>query len=68
MAEEYSRSLCRVVAAQVAEAQGFDGLQSSACDALAELLMRYIKEIGSTASSYQTLAGRTDCNVTDFVR
>lgn len=67
MAQEYARALAKVVVAQTAETLGFDSVQESANDALAELLLQYISELGSLTHGYAEMAGRTDCNVNDLV-
>ena len=53
--------------AQIAEAAGYEGLQASANDTLAELMLRYVLELGSAAHSYAELAGRTGFNAADLV-
>ena len=68
MVEAFSRALARVTAAQVAEGAGFEGIQASANEALAELLLRYIGEVGAASHSYAELAGRSATNVFDLVR
>lgn len=68
MAQDYARSVAKVLVAQIAESVGFDAIQQSANDTLSELLLQYIAEIGSATHNYAELAGRTDCNVNDLVR
>ena len=67
MSQDYARALARITVAQIAEATGFQAVQQSAGDALAELLLQYVSEIGSATHAYAELAGRTDCNVNDVV-
>lgn len=67
MAQEYARALAKVVVAQIAEGLGFDSVQQSASDALAELLLQYVGELGSLTHGYAELAGRAECNVNDVV-
>ena len=67
MAEEYSRHLARVVVAQTAESTGFEAVQTSALEVLADLLLCYISQLGSASSGYAQQAGRTDTNVNDLV-
>lgn len=66
MADEYSRRVARVVAAQMAELTGFEAAQESAVEVLAEVLIRYIQELCTAAHSYAELAHRTDFNVCDL--
>jgi hypothetical protein len=47
--EAYANDACRTVAAQVAEAVGFQGLTQSTADTLAEVLARYIEEVSANA-------------------
>jgi hypothetical protein len=47
--EAYANDACRTVAAQVAEAVGFQGMTQSTADTLAEVLARYIEEVSATA-------------------
>ena len=68
MAEEYSRHLARVIVAQTAESTGFEAVQTSALEVLADLLLCYISQLGSASSGYAQQAGRTDTNVNDLVR
>jgi len=57
----------QVVVAQTAESVGYEGVQQSAADTLADLLLQYISEIGGATHGYAELAGRVDCNVNDLV-
>lgn len=68
MAEEYSRAVARVAAAQLAEAAGYEAVQESAVDMVAELAVRYLSELAAASHSYAELAGRTDTNAGDVVR
>lgn len=64
----YARAVAKVAVAQIAEAAGYEGIQASANDTLAELMLRYVLELGSAAHSYAELAGRTGFNAADLVR
>ncbi|KAG2449975.1 hypothetical protein HYH02_000079 [Chlamydomonas schloesseri] len=66
MAEDYSRRVARVVAAQMAELTGFEAAQESAVEILAELLIKYIQEVCTAAHSYAELSHRTDINICDL--
>lgn len=68
MAHTYLRSAAKAVVAQTAESLGFDGVQNSACEALSDLLLRYISEIGYLTHTNAEYAGRPDCNINDLVR
>lgn len=67
MAERYSRFVSKVVVGQIAETAGFQAVHESAVDVLADLMLRYIAQLGSASHSYAELAGRTDCNVNDLL-
>ncbi|KAF6254482.1 Bromodomain associated-domain-containing protein [Scenedesmus sp. NREL 46B-D3] len=67
MADEFSRSVARVVAAQIAEASGFDACQESAIEILADLLLRYLTTVCSSSHSYAELAGRSQSNLADLL-
>lgn len=67
MADQFSRALARVAVVQVAEAVGFDAVQSHAADAIADVLLRYITQLGAASHSYAEMAGRSDTNVFDIL-
>lgn len=67
MSEDYSRHVARVVAAQVAEASGFDACQDSAVEVLGDLLLRYLSTLCSSSHGYAELAGRSQCNLADVM-
>ena len=67
MAEAYAAKAARTAAAQLAEAAGFEAAQQSSLDTLADLLLRYIAEVGSASQGYAELAGRTESNPLDVV-
>ena len=67
MAEQYSLALAAKVICQLAESSGFgDGIQRSALDTLAELLVRYIAQASSGAAGFAELAGRTEITPVDL--
>ena len=67
MAEAYSLELAARVVCQLAESSGFDGIQRSALDTLADLLVRYIAQAARGAAGCAELAGRTRVNAIDMV-
>lgn len=67
MADDYTRRVARVAAAQMAELAGFDATQESAIELLAELLIRYISEVSTAAHTYAADAHRSDFNVCDVL-
>lgn len=68
MADRYSHQIARIAVAQMAETTGFDSVQESAVEVLADLMLRYVAQLASASHSYAEVAGRTDCNVNDLVR
>ncbi|KAG1679127.1 hypothetical protein FOA52_000482 [Chlamydomonas sp. UWO 241] len=67
MAEEYARSIARVAAGQLAEVAGYEAVQESSVEILADLLLRYLGEVACGAASYAEMAGRSEANVSDVV-
>ncbi|GAB2279909.1 hypothetical protein Dimus_014544 [Dionaea muscipula] len=66
--EEFFRAVARIAVAQICECEGFQCIQQSALESLADLAVRYVKEAGKRASFYAELAGRTECSVFDLIR
>ena len=67
MVERYSKHVSKIVVSQLAETAGFQAVHESAVDVLADLMLRYIAQLGSASHSYAELAGRSDCNINDLV-
>eukprot|EP00850_Spirogloea_muscicola_P010457 SM000061S19284 [mRNA] locus=s61:524736:526653:- [translate_table: standard] len=67
MSDAFARALARVVAAQVCESFGFQAIQRSAIDTLADVLIRYLSEIGGTAHAYTEHAGRVESHLADVL-
>ncbi|KAK9919071.1 hypothetical protein WJX75_009128 [Coccomyxa subellipsoidea] len=67
MAQDHSRAIARVIVAQMAQGAGFERLQASAHESLADLLMRFMAELGSASHSYAELACRTSTNLSDVL-
>eukprot|EP00884_Botryococcus_braunii_P017301 jgi/Botrbrau1/4254/Bobra.0044s0049.1 len=65
--DQYTRSIARVVVAQIAQLVGFSGIQESANEALAEILLKYISEVGAAAHANAEIAGRALPNVLDVL-
>lgn len=66
--DEFAQAIARIAVAQVCEGFGFQSFHQSALDSLADVAVRYIREIGKTASSCANLANRSDCNVFDVIQ
>ncbi|CAA0823353.1 Bromodomain transcription factor [Striga hermonthica] len=67
-AEEFAQAIARIAVAQVCESLGFQSFQQSALDSLADVGVRYIREIGKAANSYANLANRSECNAFDVIQ
>ncbi|XP_052173068.1 transcription initiation factor TFIID subunit 8 [Diospyros lotus] len=67
-ADEFGRAVSRIAVAQVCESVGFESFNESALEALTDIAVRYLRDLGKTASFYANLAGRTECNVFDVVQ
>jgi len=66
MSDQFARAVLKVAIAQLCQYAGFNGIQQSACEALTEILSKYIEEIGRTSHMYAELACRTECNYNDL--
>lgn len=66
MADQYARDAAKITVSQLAEASGFEVVQQSSLDILADLLLRYLNEVGAASHSNAELCGRTDTNVLDI--
>jgi histone H3/H4 len=64
-AEHFARSIALMSAAHIARGVGFESVQRSAGDALAEILGKYIQRIGVAAKDIAEHAGRTQPQATD---
>lgn len=67
-ANEFGRAIAKVAVAQICESVGFEGFNESALESLSDIAVRYLQDLGKTASSYANLTGRTECNVFDIIR
>ncbi|KAK6928089.1 Bromodomain associated domain [Dillenia turbinata] len=63
--EEFGRAIAKIAVAQICEGAGFQSFQSSALETLADITIRYIRNLGQNANSYANLAGRAESNVVD---
>lgn len=66
--DEFAQAIARIAVAQVCESFGFQSFHQSALDSFADVAVRYIREIGKTASSNANLANRSECNVFDVIQ
>ncbi|KAK4755275.1 hypothetical protein SAY87_009032 [Trapa incisa] len=64
----FGLAVARVAVAQICESVGFEGSRGSTLDSLADIAVRYIRDIGMASRFYSNLAGRCQCNVFDIIR
>ncbi|KZV26046.1 transcription initiation factor TFIID subunit 8 [Dorcoceras hygrometricum] len=65
---KFGRAISRVFVAQMCESIGFQGVNESALDSLAGIVIRYIGDLGKSAKFHANLAGRAECNVFDVIQ
>ncbi|OIS98234.1 transcription initiation factor tfiid subunit 8 [Nicotiana attenuata] len=66
--DDFGRAISRIAVAQICESIGFESFNESALESLADVAIKYIIDLGKTASSGANLAGRTQCNVFDVIQ
>ena len=67
MCEQFARSICRTVVAQICQSRGFHRVQLSALDVLVDVLVFYIQETGQLSKGYADNAGRQDLTYLDVM-
>ncbi|CAL5387849.1 unnamed protein product [Camellia sinensis] len=67
-ADEFGRAVSQIAVAQICESVGFESFKDSALEALTDIAVRYLRDLGKTANFYANLAGRTECNVFDAIQ
>jgi len=65
--DAFGRAVARIAVAQICEGAGFQSCQQSALEALADIAVRYLCDLGKAAQYYAGLAGRTECNAFDVI-
>jgi transcription initiation factor TFIID subunit 8 len=65
--DRYAMGISRIIAGQLASEQGFEEVQQSALDILADLLNRYILEAGNRTHLLTELSHRTESTAIDVV-
>ena len=67
--DEYGRVIAKVAVTQICERVGFRSFSdTNVLEALADLALRYVKDLGKTAKFYLNVANRTECNVFDLIQ
>ncbi|GKV40942.1 hypothetical protein SLEP1_g48532 [Rubroshorea leprosula] len=67
-ADDFGREVSKIAVAQICESVGYQGFKESALDALSDIAIKYLRDLGKIASSHANLAGRTECNLFDIIR
>lgn len=66
--DDFGRAISRTAVAQICESVGFEIFNESALESLADIAIKYMFDLGKTASSSANFAGRTQCNVFDIIQ
>ncbi|XP_042496202.1 transcription initiation factor TFIID subunit 8-like [Macadamia integrifolia] len=66
--DDFGRAIAKIAVAQILENAGFQSFQQSALEALSDITIRYLRDLGKTAHFYSNLAGRAHCNVFDIIQ
>ncbi|XVF07864.1 hypothetical protein REPUB_Repub06bG0176400 [Reevesia pubescens] len=67
-ADDFGRAVSKIAVAQICESVGYQGCKESALEALTDISIRYLCDLGKNASFHANLAGRTECNLFDITR
>ncbi|XWS59644.1 hypothetical protein CRYUN_Cryun08bG0139700 [Craigia yunnanensis] len=67
-ADDFGRAVSKIAVAQICESVGYQGFKESALEALTDISIRYLCDLGKNASFHVNLAGRTECNLFDITR
>lgn len=66
--QEFGHDMARVAMSQICESIRFDSLKESALEAMTDIMVRYVCDLGKMANYYANVANRTECNVFDLVQ
>ncbi|KAJ6815480.1 transcription initiation factor TFIID subunit 8-like [Iris pallida] len=66
--DEFGRAVARIAVAQICESVGFHSSHESALNALADVAIRFICNLGKAANFSANLANRTEGNVFDLIQ
>ncbi|KAK8466208.1 hypothetical protein PHAVU_008G031660 [Phaseolus vulgaris] len=66
--DDFARAIAKIAVAQVCESEGFQAFQQSALDALSDVVVRYILNVGKSAHCHANLSGRTESNAFDVIQ
>ncbi|XP_021760503.1 transcription initiation factor TFIID subunit 8-like [Chenopodium quinoa] len=66
--DDYGRAVSKMAVAQICEGVGFEAIKQSALVAISDIAVRFICDLGKSASFYANLAGRSESNLFDIVK
>lgn len=66
--EEFGRAVSEIAVAQIYESIGFESFNESALDALADIAVQYLRDLGKSASFHANLTARTEACVFDIIQ
>lgn len=64
---KYAIECAKLVAAQLADAAGYEGVQQSSLDILSDLLLRYMDQVSAASHANAELCGRSESNALDVL-
>ncbi|XWS43568.1 hypothetical protein CRYUN_Cryun16bG0115300 [Craigia yunnanensis] len=67
-ADDFGRVVSKIAVAQICESVGYHGFKESALEALIDISIQYLCDLGKNASFHANLAGRAECNLFDITR
>lgn len=65
MAEQYAHEVLKLVVARICQEIGFEAVEASALELLADIMSKYLEEIGFSSHHYAEVATRTESNFND---
>ncbi|XP_010669628.2 transcription initiation factor TFIID subunit 8 [Beta vulgaris subsp. vulgaris] len=67
-ADDFGRAASKMAVAQICEGIGYEAVKQSCLEALSDIVIRYICDLGKSATFYANLAGRSESNVFDIFK
>ncbi|XP_024527513.1 transcription initiation factor TFIID subunit 8 [Selaginella moellendorffii] len=65
--DEFGRIVAKMAVAQICESVGFHSIQASAMETLADVAIRYLRDLARAAHFYSNLAARIESNAFDLI-
>ncbi|KAF3777583.1 hypothetical protein EJ110_NYTH42455 [Nymphaea thermarum] len=65
---DFARAVAQINVAQICESVGYQAFRQSALVSLADISIRYIRDLGRAACFHANTSGRTESNVYDVIR